>query len=156
VCGMLCPLWELHRRGKPMRMYLLHMGLFTVLLVAGGLAVWQGAAFAGASVVGAGCLALAAWIRCGLFPFHCWITYLFAHASFGTAILFVVPLTGVYAAVRLVIPIAPDFMLQTLAVVSLGTAIYAAAMGLIQSEVRRFFCYLLLSHGALVLLGLTI
>ena len=36
----------------------------------------------------------------------------FEHASFGNALLFVTPLTGVYAAVRLVLPIAPDWVLQ--------------------------------------------
>src|SRR6185436_1418625 len=36
------------------------------------------------------------------------------------------------------------------------TAVYAAGMGLVQREARRFFCYLFLSHSALVLVGLEI
>jgi NADH-quinone oxidoreductase subunit M len=38
--------------------------------------------------------------------------------------------------------------------VSLITAVYAAGMALVQSEARRFFCYIFLSHSALVLVGL--
>ena len=41
---------------------------------------------------------------------HCrsvWMTILSEHATFGTAILFVTPMAGAYAAVRLVLPIAP-------------------------------------------------
>ena len=34
------------------------------------------------------------------------------------------------------------------------TAVYAASMALVQREARRFFCYLFLSHSALVLVGL--
>src|SRR5262249_718473 len=37
---------------------------------------------------------------------------------------------------------------------SLATAVYAAGMALVQREARRFFCYLFLSHSALVLVGL--
>ena len=39
---------------------------------------------------------------------------------------------------------------------SLITAVYAAGMALIQAEARRFFCYLFLSHSALVLVGLEV
>src|SRR5207253_1519428 len=48
-------------------------------------------------------------IRCGAVPAHCWLTDWFEHASFGNGLLFVCPLTGVYAAVRLVLPVAPDW-----------------------------------------------
>jgi len=37
---------------------------------------------------------------------------------------------------------------------SLATAVYAGGMALIQRDARRFFCFLLLSHSALVLVGL--
>jgi NADH-quinone oxidoreductase subunit M len=61
---------------------------------------------------------------------------------------------GAYAAVRLVLPIAPDWVLRSMGILSLVTAVYAAGMALIQKEGRRFFCYLFLSHSALVLVGL--
>jgi NADH-quinone oxidoreductase subunit M len=47
-------------------------------------------------------------------------------------------------------------MLQSIALLSLFTAVYAAGMALVQREARRFFCYLFLSHSSLVLVGLEI
>jgi NADH-quinone oxidoreductase subunit M len=99
-------------------------------------------------------LLAAVLVRSGIAPFHCWVTDLFEHASLGTAVLFVTPLSGAYAAVRLVLPIAPDWVLHGIGMVSLVTAVYTAAMSLVQRDARRFFCYLFLSHSALVLVGL--
>jgi NADH-quinone oxidoreductase subunit M len=82
------------------------------------------------------------------------MTDLFEHASFGTALLFVTPMVGAYAAVRLVLPFAPDWVLRSLALLSLFTAVYAAGMALVQQEARRFFCYVFLSHSSLVLVGM--
>ena len=82
------------------------------------------------------------------------MTDLFEKATFGTALLFVTPMTGAYAVMRLVLPIAPDWALQSIAMVSLFTSVYAAGMALVQREARRFFCYLFLSHSSLVLVGL--
>ncbi len=78
----------------------------------------------------------------------------FEHASPGIALLFVVPLSGVYAAVRLVLPIGPGWVLQSIGLLSLFTAVYAAGMATIQRETRRFFAHLFLSHSSLVLVGL--
>ncbi len=97
---------------------------------------------------------LAVLVRCGAVPAHCWLTDWFEHASFGNALLFATPLTGVYLAVRLVLPVAPDWVLQGIGLVSLITAVYAAGMAVVQQEVRRFFAYLFLSHASLVLVGL--
>ena len=55
---------------------------------------------------------------------------------------------------RLVYPSAPAWVLQGIAVVSLITAIYAAGMALVQSDARRYFCYLFLSFSSLVLVGI--
>jgi NADH-quinone oxidoreductase subunit M len=93
-------------------------------------------------------------IRGGIFPLHCWMTDLFEHATFGTALLTVTPIAGAYAALRLVFPIAPVWVLYGIGLLSLFTAFYAAGMALIQREARRFFCYLFLSHSALVFAGL--
>ncbi len=99
-------------------------------------------------------LTLACLMRSGVIPLHCWITDLFEKATFGTALLFVTPMTGAYAVMRLVWPIAPNWALQSIAIVSLTTAVYAAGMALVQHESRRFFCYVFLSHSSLVLVGL--
>jgi NADH-quinone oxidoreductase subunit M len=82
------------------------------------------------------------------------VTDWFERASFGNALLFMTPLVGVYAAVRLVLPIAPDWVLHFIGIFSLITAVYAAGMALVQQETRRFFAYLFISHSSLVLVGL--
>jgi NADH-quinone oxidoreductase subunit M len=145
---------ELRNRRKPTRVYVLHMTLFVILMILG----WSGidpdagtgpqAAWASVSLL-AGVL-----IRCGTVPAHCWVTDWFEHASFGNALLFVAPLTSLYAALRLVLPVAPDWVLRVIGVFSLLTAVYAAGMALVQKDARRFFAYLFVSHGSLVLVGL--
>src|SRR5690242_18991298 len=82
------------------------------------------------------------------------MTDLFEHATFGTALLAVTPMIGAYGVMRMVLPIAPDWALRTIALVSLLTAVYAAGMALVQHEARRFFCYMFLSHSSLLLVGM--
>lgn len=156
VAGIVPPWLELRSRGQSTRLYTLHMGLFALLLVAGQAIVAGSAAGSSAAGVGAGLLAAAVMIRSGAFPLHVWMPDLFERATFGTALLFVTPMTGAYAALRLVLPIAPTWALETIALLSLFTAVYAAGLALVQREGRRFFCYLFLSHASLVLVGLEI
>ena len=70
---------------------------------------------------------------------HCWVTDWFEHGSLGIILLFVIPLSGAYAAVRLILPIAPGWMLHVICVLSLFTAVYTAGMATIQGDTRRFF-----------------
>jgi len=152
--SVVLPYAELRNRGQPTRVYVLHMALFVALLIVGWALVdpegpWQ-AQNSWATLP----LLAAVLIRCGVAPFHCWLTDWFEHASFGNALLFVTPLVGVYAALRLVLPVAPDWVLSSIGVFSLATALYAAAMAAVQREARRFFAYLFLSHASLVLVGL--
>jgi NADH-quinone oxidoreductase subunit M len=156
AAGVLPPLWELRSRGKPMRVFAIHMSLFVVMLTAGWQLVEQTPAGTAPSNLALGLLIGAVLLRSGIVPLHCWITDLFEHASFGTALLFVTPMVGVYAAVRLLLPIAPEWALRSIALISLFTAVYAAGMALVQKDGRRFFCYLFLSHSSLVLVGLEI
>jgi NADH-quinone oxidoreductase subunit M len=157
--GVLPPLLVLRARKRPTSVYLLHLGVYVVLLAGGWAMVEWENAHAGDgphvhSLWAIVPLLIAVFIRVGIVPFHCWVTDFFEHATFGTAILFVTPLTGVYAATRLLLPIAPDSVLRVMGVLALVTAVYAAGMALVQREGRRFFCYLFLSHSALVLVGL--
>ncbi len=145
---------ELRNRRKPTRVYALHMGLFVGLLVLGWACIDPAASPLNQRVWATVPLLAAILIRCGTVPAHCWLTDWFEHASFGNALLFVAPLTGVYAAVRLVLPVVPDWALSSIGVFSLVTAIYAAGMAVVQQEARRFFAYLFLSHASLVLVGL--
>lgn len=148
------PALELMARGKSIRIYALHMGLFVALMVIGYALVEQAGREATQSAWAMTPLIAAVLIRSGVCPVHCWMTDLFENATFGTALLFVTPMAGAYAAMRLVMPIAPDWALQSIAILSLLTSVYAAGMAMVQHEARRFFCYLLLSHASLVLVGL--
>jgi NADH-quinone oxidoreductase subunit M len=143
--NVLPPYLELVRRGRPTRVYALHMGLFVALLFAG---------LAADGTAAAALLMAAVLVRSGTFPAHVWVMDLFENASFGTALLFATPITGMYVAARLVLPATPDWVLQGIGVASMVTALYAAGMALVQTDARRFFAYLFLSHASLILVGL--
>jgi NADH-quinone oxidoreductase subunit M len=148
------PYIELVNRGRPTRLYVLHMALFVVLLVFGSWAVYSTGASANTPWWATLPLMAAILVRCGTVPAHCWLTDWFEHASLGIALLYVIPLSGVYAAVRLVLPFGPEWVLRSIGILSLITAVYAAGMATIQREARRFFAHLFLSHASLVLVGL--
>ncbi|MBX7167562.1 MAG: oxidoreductase [Pirellulales bacterium] len=154
VVGTIPQYFELRRRLKPTRVYVVHMVAFAGLLLGGQTLVTissQGSYWNTAGIIA---LTLAVLLRNGVVPVHCWITDLFEHASFGGALLRVTPMVGAYGAMRLVFPIAPDWVLHSISILSLATAIYAAGMALVQIEARRFFTYVFLSHSSLVLVGL--
>jgi NADH-quinone oxidoreductase subunit M len=152
TAGVIPPYLELRRRGNSGRVFAIHM-------VAASAALCLGWAFLGPTADAApgwACLLLmvGVLIRCGIVPLHCWVTDLFEKASFGTSLMYTTPMLGAYAAVRLVLPVAPAWLLQGIAALSLFTAVYAAAMALVQRESRRFFCFVFLSHSSLILVGL--
>ncbi len=150
----LLPYFELRRREKATGVFVAHMVTFVILMVIGQAIVDLEGDVKVHSLVAIVPLLGAVLIRSGAIPMHCWMTDLLEKATLGTAILFLTPMAGAYAAVRLVLPIAPDWALRSIAVVSLVTAIYAVGMALIQKDTRRFFCYLMLSQSSLVLVGL--
>jgi NADH-quinone oxidoreductase subunit M len=154
IVGTIPPYAELVNRGRPTRVYAIHMALFVALLLVGWAAIDASTPHGDAPTWAIVALMAAILVRCGTLPAHCWLTDWFEHASFGNGLLFVTPLPGVYAAVRLVLPEAPEWVLFAIGFVSLATAIYAACMATIQREARRFFAYLFLSHASLVLVGL--
>lgn len=148
------PLIELRARKRCTRVYTIHMGLFVGLLVLGQTMLEFGTEQSTLTLAGGALVTAAALLRSGIVPLHCWMTDLFEKATFGTALLFVTPMTGAYVVMRMVLPIAPDWALQSIAIVSLVSAVYAGGMALVQREARRFFCYLFLSHSSLVLVGM--
>lgn len=148
------PYIELVNRGKPTRVYVLHMALFVGLLVVGWWFVPPDDTHSMQAILAAVAIMAAILVRNGTLPVHSWVVDWFEHASFGNALLYVTPLVGVYAAVRLVLPIAPDWVLRSIGIVSLATAVYTAGMATIQRDMRRFFAFLFLSHCSLVMVGL--
>lgn len=154
ILELVPPLIELKSNRRPVNVFLLHMLLFVALLVFGQGLVSNVGIGEPIPILGVAFLLVAVLVRNGCAPAHCWIPDLFQHASFGTALLFLTPMVGAYAAMRLVLPIAPDWALHVIALFSLLTAFYAAGMSLVQKDARRFFCFLFLSHSSLVLVGL--
>lgn len=152
--SVLPPFLELRQRRQSTRVFLIHMGLFTGLLLAGWALVDRTDGTASASGLSAALLTAAAILRAGVAPVHCWMTDLFEKASFGTALLFLTPMTGAYAVMHLVFPVVPGWAMQSIAILSLITSLYAAGMAAVQTDARRFFCFLFLSHSSLVLSGL--
>jgi NADH-quinone oxidoreductase subunit M len=154
AAGTVPPYLELRKGRKPSRVYTLHMALFVALLCLGQQQLEAGDGTSHHPTLAVALLTLAVLIRCGLIPLHCWMTDLFEHATFGTALLFVTPMVGAHGLVRLVLPVATPEILRAITLGALTTAAYAAGMALVQREARRFFCYLFLSHSSLVLVGL--
>ncbi len=154
------PPWlEMRSRKQSTGVYTVHMSLFIGLSVVGWWLVPVNEAgipdtSSSLAIIGGAMLTAAGLLRSGIVPVHCWMTDLFEKAAFGTALLFVTPMTGAYMIMRIVLPIAPPWALQSIALVSLFTAVYSAGMALVQTDSRRFFCYLFLSHSSLVLVGL--
>lgn len=149
------PCIELRNRGRSARLYVAHMALFVGLLVLGWWAVsWAGVPSSPPPWWATLPLVAAILVACGTVPAHCWVTDWFEHASLGIALLYVAPLGGVYAAIRLLLPIEPAWVLHSLGVLSLATAVYSSGMALTQRDARRFFAHLFLGHASLVLFGL--
>lgn len=150
------PIVELRARGRATQVFIGHMALGLGAFAAGWFLLERTGSEGQRAFWPVALILVGVLVRSGIVPFHCWIVDLFEHATFGTALLFVTPMMGAYAAVRLLLPIAPPWALQVIVLMSLLTAIYGAGMALIQREARRYFSYLFLSHSALILVGLDV
>ncbi|HRK17187.1 MAG TPA: proton-conducting transporter membrane subunit, partial [Prosthecobacter sp.] len=98
-----------------------------------------------------GLLLLALKLCGGIVPLHGWLPTLFQRASFGAAMLFVLPLIEVVASLRLLLPHAPEWMLDAVSIACLVTAVYAAGMAVVQNDARRFYAFLALSQTSMVM-----
>jgi NADH-quinone oxidoreductase subunit M len=105
-------------------------------------------------VAGMWLIVVAALIRKGIFPFHAWVPEVFDHGRLGPAILFNAPQLGAYVTVVLIVPHASPEVLRVIALLALGTAVYGAALALVQTSARRACGYLFTSQSALVMAGL--
>jgi len=99
-------------------------------------------------------IVIAALIRKGIVPFHAWVPEVFDRGRLGPAILFNAPQLGAYMTVVLIVPRASPEMLRLIAILALGTAVYGAALALVQTSARRACGYLFMSQSALVMAGL--
>lgn len=128
----------------------------STLLFGGGVAllISPGAQGTIAETAGLWLIVIAALMRKGIVPFHAWVPEVFDHGRLGPAILFNAPQLGAYVMVILIVPRASPEMLRTIAVLALGTAVYGAALALVQDSARRACGYLFVSQSALVMAGL--
>ena len=113
---------------------------------------WRGTA-------GGWLVAVAIMIRKGIFPFHSWYPALFRGAPMSTALAATMPQVASYTAVRLLIGHAdhPEGVAAELVVLSqmaLVTAVYGAALAIVQRDLRSLIGMLAMSQSALVLAGL--
>jgi NADH-quinone oxidoreductase subunit M len=138
---------EAQRTRRVVKVYQL---LGAILLVAGIIV----AATAEASTAGLWLISAAVLVRKGIFPFHAWIPEAFDRGRIGPTVLFSAPQLGTFVAATLVVPHATPEMLRVVAILSLVTALYGAALALFQPDARRALGYLFVSQSALVLAGL--
>jgi len=128
----------------------------STMLLAGGVAllIAPGTRGTAAETAGVWLVVIAALIRKGIIPFHAWVPEMFDHGRLGPAILFTAPQLGSYITVVLIVPRASPDVLRVIAILALATAVYGAALALVQRSARRASGYLFVSQSALVMAGL--
>jgi NADH-quinone oxidoreductase subunit M len=142
-----------HQRQR--RVVAAYLGGSTLLFAAGvALLISPGVQNTSHETVGMWLIVIAALMRKGIVPFHAWVPEVFDHGRLGPAILFNAPQVGAYITVVLIVPGASPEMLRTIALLALGTAVYGAALALVQHSARRACGYLFMSQSALVMAGL--
>lgn len=130
-----------------------YLGASTILL-GGGVAMLLGGRGGAMETAGLSLIAAAALLRKGILPFHAWVPEVFDHGRLGPAILFSAPQVGAYITVVLIVPRAPAMLLHIIAILALATAVYGAALALVEHSARRAIGYLFISQSALVMAGL--
>jgi NADH-quinone oxidoreductase subunit M len=140
-----------HRRARRVAGYYLWA---SVALLGAGVALTAMAHEPSTQLLGLGLVLSAVLIRKGIFPFHAWIPHAFDEGRVGPVLLFSAPQLGAYTAAVLVVEHASAPMLRTVAILSLVTAVYGAALALVQRDARRACGYLFVSQSALVMAGL--
>jgi NADH-quinone oxidoreductase subunit M len=137
------------------RVVAVYLGVSTLSFAIGvGLLIGPGVQNTVLETIAMWLIVLAALLRKGIVPFHAWVPEVFDHGRLGPAILFNAPQVGAYMTVVLIVPRASPEMLRTIAVLALGTAVYGAALALVQTNARRACGYLFMSQSALVMAGL--
>jgi NADH-quinone oxidoreductase subunit M len=137
------------------RVVAVYLGVSTLLFAAGvALLVSPGVQNTTLETAGMWLIVAAALVRKGIVPSHAWLPEVFDHGRLGPAILFNAPQVGAYMTVVLIVPRAAPEMLRVIAILALVTAVYGAALALVQTSARRACGYLFMSQSALVMAGL--
>jgi NADH-quinone oxidoreductase subunit M len=137
------------------RVVSVYLGASTLLFAVGvALLVGPGVQNTRIETVAIWLIVAAALVRKGILPFHAWVPEVFDHGRLGPAILFNAPQVGAYMTLVLIVPRASPQTLRMIALLALGTAVYGAALALVQRSARRACGYLFMSQSALVMAGL--
>jgi len=144
---------DAHRTQR--RIVAAYLGGSTVIFAVGvALLIAPGVEHTWLETAGMWLIVIAALVRKGIVPFHAWVPEVFDHGRLGPAILYSAPQIGAYITVVLIVPRASPDMLRVIALLALGTAVYGAALALVQASARRACGYLFMSQSALVMAGL--
>lgn len=140
--------------GRARRVARVYLGASALLFVVGVALGFGPGVPSSVAEIGMVTLIVAATIRKGIFPFHAWLPEVFERGPMGPAVMLSTPQLGSYAMVVLIVPRASLETLRVLAILALITAVYGAALALIQRDARRGLGYLFVSQSALVMAGL--
>jgi NADH-quinone oxidoreductase subunit M len=142
-----------HRNQR--RIVSVYLGVSTLILAAGvALLIGPGVENTTIETAAMWLIAIAALVRKGIVPFHAWVPEVFDRGRLGPAILVSAPQLGAYMTAVLIVPRASPGLLRVIALLALGTAVYGAALALVQVSARRACGYLFVSQSALVMAGL--
>jgi len=148
--------------GRPAaRVYAIYMSLACVCMAAGTFMLVADPPWSRSSgltgTAGGWLVAVAVMIRKGIVPFHSWHPALFSGAPMSTALSAAMPQIGAYTAVRLLVGHADGVAveLEVLAIFGLLTAVYGAALSLVQRDLRSFIGTFSMSQSAIILAGLS-
>jgi len=104
-------------------------------------------------------MGLAVFTRSALVPVHGWVSQSFENGPSGTLLLFWATQPGAYLMARVLLPVFSSASMGVplrplLALLGLFTAVYAALLGLAQTDLKRVVGFLAVSYGGAVLVGL--
>lgn len=97
-------------------------------------------------------------IRVPLFPLHGWLPVTFEHGTGAVAPVFLMSLkVGIYGMLRFAFPLVPETVMfwhdVVVAFAVVGT-FFAAALAMLQTNLRRLLAYAVVSHNGLLVIGL--
>ena len=97
---------------------------------------------------------VAVGIREAVVPGHSWFLKFVEEAPMGLVVAFVAPQLGVYAHIELLTHAIPVDLTQVVAGLGALTAIWASALGVVQTSARRALAYLMMSQTGLIAFGI--
>ncbi|MCP3666329.1 MAG: NADH-quinone oxidoreductase subunit M [Gammaproteobacteria bacterium] len=97
-------------------------------------------------------------VRTPLFPLHGWLPVVAEHGSVAIGPVFLLGLkSGIYGMIRFLLPLMPEATIQWqpyIAAFALTGIFYAAAMALLQVNMRRLLAFAVVSHTSVMVIGL--